>query len=1169
MFDTFVSDAPEKEIISIIELFKKHQLNDELLPIEDITGKCKAQSFRPRGRNSQKVELRECTHDAALNVFHDGRWESLKFRRFRQTQGIFSAPVLRKHGFKQELSAGAVLPFTWTCKKTMEGHFSRVYEAGLHSDHQDEFVTHGEDVHVAVKELNDLPADKGYNVETAWNLEAEALEQISQLRHQHLIRRIAAFKRGLQHFILFEWADGGTLRDVWKRNAAEHLDLNGDKIMGLLEQLHGLAGALCALHNTNSKTKTAKATRKKTYASPSAEGFTNNERDGTSIIISVDAPPEDDYEDDSDDGYNSDDSDISSGDEHWRHGDLKPDNILKFEGSTCLGTLKIADLGLAKQHKYKTADRRDPTKQRYATEQYEAPEVITNHSQPRSRRYDVWSMGCIIFESVIWLLYGYNGLKAFYKEEDYIDTASETLYFTANKSQGSAKVSDIVTSWMKQILKDDPECNQPAGTALGDLLKLVRDELLIVALPEPNMKPEALAQCRADSAILLAKLRKIWKHARDRSIYLFTGNSREGGQKPTPLGGKKVLDDIWQFLDDNAFAVDLLHGQESKYSSAWPQQTPELCERCRQLNFWTVDFALKDTLEGLETKSQTCDFCSLLLSTCTPELLRIDDPSVVYFSRSGSRLNLNDGVTPVLSICRTRLNNYPQSFQIGFPKLLTIKSAAYFDVLRGWLEDCNKHAECSSNITTPTRYPTRMIDVGQVGSHKVYLCETAEWEVPRKAISEYIALSHPWGGTMSNDHFCTTNSNIHDRVHKGMLVDDLPDTFKHAVTVTRELDTRYLWIDSLCIIQGDDGDFKDEAQHMESVFSSALCVIAASRATGTSAGFLMERRDRRFVKIGEAGASPFYVCEAIDDFQHDVIDGALNKRGWVLQERALARRTIYFTETQTYWECGEGIRCETLTKMRNNQAAFLGDPNFPNVATKSTKGGQIRLYEHLYKQYSTLQFSKAYDRPIAIAGLEQRLISTFNRQGGYGVFEKYFGRSLLWQRDTTIKDIAMKDIKFPSNENTRVPSWSWMAYEGGISFLDIPFDGVLWKEDEDGEEIRSPWIRSGASSSSWHTADSNGRIDLTCKVRDLRLDLADQSIVYDKLVRPRGRAVKCVVIGRKKSNVPTDEAEQEHYILVVAPRLDGSKDAYERVGVGSSPGSWIAMDGPGLKVHVF
>jgi hypothetical protein len=58
------------------------------------------------------------------------------------------------------------------------------------------------------------------------------------------------------------------------------------------------------------------------------------------------------------------------------------------------------------------------------------------------------------------------------------------------------------------------------------------------------------------------------------------------------------------------------------------------------------------------------------------------------------------------------------------------------------------------------------------------------------------------------------------------------------------------------------------------------------------------------------------VCEMIDDFNGDVVQGAMNKRGWVLQERALARRTIYFTESQTYFECGNGIRCETLGKLK-------------------------------------------------------------------------------------------------------------------------------------------------------------------------------------------------------------------------------------------------------------
>jgi len=156
---------------------------------------------------------------------------------------------------------------------------------------------------------------------------------------------------------------------------------------------------------------------------------------------------------------------------------------------------------------------------------------------------------------------------------------------------------------------------------------------------------------------------------------------------------------------------------------------------------------------------------------------------------------------------------------------------------------------------------------------------------------------------------------------KEIFLKDLPDTFNHAVIATRHLGIRYLWIDSLCVLQGDDGDFDEEVERMQSIFSSAYCVIAASSAEGTSSGFLNPRPDRKVVNFqrrSKDGTSNglLYISEFLDDFEHDVLDGPLNKRGWVLQERALARRTIYFTNKQSYWECGDGIRCETLTKMR-------------------------------------------------------------------------------------------------------------------------------------------------------------------------------------------------------------------------------------------------------------
>lgn len=140
--------------------------------------------------------------------------------------------------------------------------------------------------------------------------------------------------------------------------------------------------------------------------------------------------------------------------------------------------------------------------------------------------------------------------------------------------------------------------------------------------------------------------------------------------------------------------------------------------------------------------------------------------------------------------------------------------------------------------------------------------------------------------------------------------------FQDAVETTRNLKLEYLWIDSICIIQGKDGDFDTEAKRMEDVFSCAYCVIAASSARGQKEGFLNSRsRLPECLTFVPEGLPAVYLSHFIDEFEKDVLKGPLSKRGWVLQERALARRTIYFTNSQTYWECGKGVRCETLTKM--------------------------------------------------------------------------------------------------------------------------------------------------------------------------------------------------------------------------------------------------------------
>jgi serine/threonine protein kinase len=756
---------------------------------------------------------------------------------------------------------------------------------------------------------------------------------------------------------MFPWAEGDSLRDHWNRTPTK--GPSHGLISQTITQLLGIADALTKLHNY-------RAGRRRTLSSHSvalAVPVNNDAQSDEPMPLQSDPQFDLDYSDDDDVHVQNRDS--------IRHGDLKPENILRFTDSDHeLGTLKIADMGLAKQHVLATSDRCDKrqiTSTRYGTQPYEAPETITESA--RSRLYDVWSMGCITLEFIIWILYGNEPLTSFY---DQIAGGPKLPYqyyeITDPNEPNRAEVHRVVLKWIKHIESNDPECSQ--NSAIRDLLTIVREKLLVVRLPPSRVSsqsggrplaPPALGgalQFRATAEEFRDALLNILEKAKEQA-YLFTGKDRGNARPPasmlspeaaTRVGGPEAgrlgspqlplvsgvlgrpiradyslppLKD-WQFHIDHTFANALAARIGTAAFLPQSERVPNLCDRCSRLEFWTGGFSLDDNVPDLLVSAQTCDLCKLLRDARRDD----DTPAIdrVRFERKESNLLLAGGSFPVLSFLCVPNARTARHFQIGFPELPEPGTDAFFGILGMWLEDCdtthkdpkNQDRNCAG--IPKQRLPTRLIDVGNLERPVLRLVETQVENL--KLEEEYIALSHPWGDTSKYSSFSTLRKDSGegarheiDTFKKAIPYERLPATFRDAVICTRRLKIRYLWIDSICIIQGDDGDFTDEAKRMEDVFSGAYCVLAASRANDQRDGFLGKRTQRKFITLQPGDDEQLFVCEPIDNFNKDVIQGSLNKRGWVLQERALARRTIYFTQTQTYFECGCGVRCETLAKM--------------------------------------------------------------------------------------------------------------------------------------------------------------------------------------------------------------------------------------------------------------
>ena len=211
------------------------------------------------------------------------------------------------------------------------------------------------------------------------------------------------------------------------------------------------------------------------------------------------------------------------------------------------------------------------------------------------------------------------------------------------------------------------------------------------------------------------------------------------------------------------------------------------------------------------------------------------------------------------------------------------------------------------------------------------------------------------------------------------------------------------------------------------------------------------------------------------------------------------------------------------------------------------------LYQDLYERYSKLALSVNTDRPVAIRGLEKRLMRALDTRGRFGVFDIYLRRGLLWQRNKA----SLERIDFSGNkEQEPVPSWSWMAYAGDIRYMNVPLGGAEWAQWD--QDIVSPWkkIKDG----------NNVPLELEVLVRDLKVIEPGTRVFLDEPSRTFGRPFKCVIVG---SSIASNQGKgQVYYALIVTPLSQGEVNIYERAGVACLHKHQIVLDKPGTEAYI-
>jgi len=201
---------------------------------------------------------------------------------------------------------------------------------------------------------------------------------------------------------------------------------------------------------------------------------------------------------------------------------------------------------------------------------------------------------------------------------------------------------------------------------------------------------------------------------------------------------------------------------------------------------------------------------------------------------------------------------------------------------------------------------------------------------------------------------------MQDRIPREKLCQTLLD----AIQITRQLGFRYLWIDSLCIVQHDPQDWRQEATKMGSVYGCSSLNIAAASAVNGTIGCFFNRSEEvlryaRGLRVNLDGGPPQMVHEP-DLYQTSVTQGPLSRRPWVLQEHVLSPRIIWFSERGLFWEC------------RENTASEIFQSELPDHQSLNRNIGNLSArWYRLVEDYSRGNLTYDSDKLIAISGLAQ------------------------------------------------------------------------------------------------------------------------------------------------------------------------------------------------------
>lgn len=376
--------------------------------------------------------------------------------------------------------------------------------------------------------------------------------------------------------------------------------------------------------------------------------------------------------------------------------------------------------------------------------------------------------------------------------------------------------------------------------------------------------------------------------------------------------------------------------------------------------------------------------------------------------------------------------------------------------IKTWIQTCAAgHSRCRAET-----------DHVEIPKHNIRLIDVRNFRIVESSLAErYAALSYVWG---SNTNFALNSGNLRQLSTSRGLQDALiPQTITDAIYLVKQLDINYLWVDSLCIIQDDDGDKYRQLPIMDQIYQQAYLVVIAATGNDAHAGLPGTTKPRTRINQQSETIGGIDFNTSFLSLRHALGTSSWATRGWTFQEGLLSRRALVVTESTTYWDCWESNGREDLASDESkalfewNEADvestwrmdFVWRTNAP--IQRRTEGSIVSpcrtmLYCEHVTAFQRRNLSNQSDALWAFLGILKLQKIRFPEGFIWALPYERLDAALLWSENSGYSCMHTREVEQQIPVGRLVhqlsyPSWSWLSCDTAIRFQDPCGGSVISK----------------------------------------------------------------------------------------------------------------------------